>query len=116
MVAMNPMARWPTKLWEPRFFAMLADRLEGEGLCVVFTGAQPDGPALDEIGRFMTVRQRRLEGKTSLNTLAALYRRAQAFEALGRRDAAVNQLQALIKAYPNSLEASRAQRQLIEWQ
>ena len=77
MVAINPMARWPTKLWEPQFFATLADRLEGEGICVVFTGIDQDGPALDEIGRFMTCQQRRLDGKTSLNTLAALYRRAQ---------------------------------------
>jgi 3-deoxy-D-manno-octulosonic-acid transferase/heptosyltransferase-1 len=71
------MARWPTKLWEPQLFAELADRLEGEGICVVFTGAGPDGPALDEIGRFMTRRHRRLDGRTNLNQLAALYRRAQ---------------------------------------
>jgi lipopolysaccharide heptosyltransferase I len=77
LVAMNPMARWPTKLWEPDYFAALADRLEGEGICVVFTGAPEDAPALDEIGRSMTRRHRRLDGKTSLNTLAALYRRAQ---------------------------------------
>jgi heptosyltransferase-1 len=77
MVAINPMARWPTKLWDPECFAALADRLEGEGISVVFTGSREDGPALDEIGRFMGHRQRRLDGKTSLNTLAALYRRAQ---------------------------------------
>ncbi|HKT34733.1 MAG TPA: lipopolysaccharide heptosyltransferase I [Nitrospira sp.] len=77
MVAINPMARWPTKLWEPQSFAALADRLEGEGICVVFTGSQEDKTTLDEIGRFMTRRHRRLEGKTSLNQLAALYRRAQ---------------------------------------
>lgn len=77
LVAMNPVARWPTKLWEARSFAALADRLEGEGICVVFTGGPQDGPALDEIGRFMTRRHRRLDGKTSLNQLAALYRRAQ---------------------------------------
>jgi 3-deoxy-D-manno-octulosonic-acid transferase/heptosyltransferase-1 len=77
MVAINPMARWPTKLWDARSFAALADRLEGEGICVVFTGGPQDGPALDEIGGFMTRRHRRLDGKTSLNQLAALYRRAQ---------------------------------------
>jgi lipopolysaccharide heptosyltransferase I len=77
MVAINPMARWPTKLWEPQCFAALADRLEAEGIRVVFTGSHQDGPALDEIGRFITRRYRRLDGKTSLNTLAALYRRAQ---------------------------------------
>ena len=77
MVAINPMARWPTKLWDAESFAALADRLEGEGIRVVFTGGPSDGPALDEISRLMTGRNRRLDGKTSLNQLAALYRRAQ---------------------------------------
>jgi heptosyltransferase-1 len=76
-VAINPMARWPTKLWEPQFFASLAERLEGQGISVVFTGGHQDGSALDEIGRFMTHPHRRLDGRTSLNNLAALYRRAQ---------------------------------------
>ena len=77
MVAINPMARWPTKLWEAQSFAALADRLEDEGIRVVFTGGREDGPALDEISRLMTRRVRRVDGKTSLNQLAALYRRAQ---------------------------------------
>ena len=77
LVAINPMARWPTKLWEPQFFAALAERLEREGIRVVFTGAESDKPAIDEIGRFMTRPLRRLDGKTSLTTLAAVYRRAQ---------------------------------------
>ena len=77
IVAINPMARWPTKLWEADSFAALADRLEGEGFRVVFTGGGEDGPALDDIGRFMRERQRRVDGKTSLKTLAALYRRTQ---------------------------------------
>jgi heptosyltransferase-1 len=77
LVAINPVARWPTKLWEPASFAALADRLEREGLCVVFTGGPQDKAALDEICRLMTAPSRRLDGKTSLNTLAAIYRRAQ---------------------------------------
>ncbi len=77
LAAMNPMARWPTKLWEPASFAVLADRLEQQGICVVFTGGPQDQPALDEICRLMTTPARRLDGKTSLNTLAAVYRRAQ---------------------------------------
>ena len=77
MIAMNPVARWPTKLWDAQSFAALADRLEGDGICVVFTGGAQDGPALDEIGRFMTRRHRRLDRRTNLNQLAALYRRAQ---------------------------------------
>ncbi|HTL60174.1 MAG TPA: glycosyltransferase family 9 protein [Nitrospira sp.] len=76
LVAVNPMARWSTKLWEPQSFAALADRLEGEGIRVVFTGGPSDGPALDEIERFVTRPLRRLDGKTSLTSLAAIYRRA----------------------------------------
>jgi 3-deoxy-D-manno-octulosonic-acid transferase/heptosyltransferase-1 len=76
MIAINPMARWPTKLWDPQSFAAVADRLEDDGVCVVFTGGASDGPALDEIGRFMTRPHRRLDGKTSLNQLAAVYKRA----------------------------------------
>ncbi|HET7909076.1 MAG TPA: lipopolysaccharide heptosyltransferase I [Nitrospira sp.] len=77
MIAINPMARWPTKLWEARSFAALADRLEGEGICVVFTGGTGDVRALDEIGRLMARRHRRLDGRTNLKQLAAVYRRAQ---------------------------------------
>ena len=77
LAAINPMARWRTKLWEPQFFAALAERLEGEGIRVVFTGGESDKAGIDEIGRFMTRPLRRLDGRTSLTTLAALYRRAQ---------------------------------------
>ena len=77
LVAVNPMARWPTKLWEPQSFAALADRLEGEGIRVIFTGGPSDGPAIDEIGRSMARPHRRLDGRTGLMTLAAVYRRAQ---------------------------------------
>jgi len=42
----------------------------------VFTGGPSDGPALDEIERFVTRPLRRLDGKTSLTSLAAIYRRA----------------------------------------
>jgi lipopolysaccharide heptosyltransferase I len=76
-VAMNPMARWPTKLWEPDSFAALADRLEREAIRVVFTGGPQDRASIDEISRLMTSRSRRLDGKTGLKTLAAIYRRAQ---------------------------------------
>jgi lipopolysaccharide heptosyltransferase I len=77
LVAINPMARWPTKLWEPAHFAAVADRLEGQGIRVVFTGGAPDRSSIDEICRLMTSKSRRLDGRTSLKTLAAIYRRAQ---------------------------------------
>ena len=49
LVAINPMARWPTKLWEPASFAALADQLEHEGVRVVFTGGPQDRASLDDI-------------------------------------------------------------------
>jgi lipopolysaccharide heptosyltransferase I len=77
LVAINPMARWPTKLWEPASFAVLADRLEREGIRVVFTGGPQDRSAIEDICRLMTSQVRRLDGKTGLKTLAAIYRRTQ---------------------------------------
>lgn len=77
LVAINPMARWPTKLWEPASFAALVDQLEHEGVRVVFTGGPQDRASLDDICRLMTSQIRRLDGKTGLKTLAAIYRRAR---------------------------------------
>jgi len=77
VVAVSPMARWPTKLWEPGQFAEVADRLERQGIRVVFTGGNQDRSSIDEIYRLMTSKSCRLDGRTSLKTLAAVYRRAQ---------------------------------------
>ena len=77
LVAINPMARWPTKLWEPRSFAAVADQLEGQGIRVVFTGGAQDRSSIDEICRLMKSKSRRLDGRTSLKTLATIYRRAE---------------------------------------
>ena len=77
LVVINPMARWPTKLWEPASFAAVADRLEHQGIRVVFTGGTQDRFSIDEIGRLMESKIRRLDGRTSLKTLAAIYRRTQ---------------------------------------
>lgn len=75
-VAIHPMALWDTKLWLPQRFAEVADRLLAQGLPVAFTGGPGDREALDNICRAMTYRAVRLDGRTSLKTLAAVYRRA----------------------------------------
>jgi 3-deoxy-D-manno-octulosonic-acid transferase/heptosyltransferase-1 len=70
------MARWPTKLWEPAYFATVADQLEQMNIRVIFTGGTQDRAAIDEICRLMTSTCRRLDGRTSLKTLLSLYRQA----------------------------------------
>lgn len=77
-VAVNAMTRWPTKNWTPAGFAEVADALVLRGLSVVFTGAAEDRAALDEIAAAMRTPMRRLDGRTSLKTLAAVFRRARA--------------------------------------
>lgn len=76
-VAVNPQTRWRTKNWTAAGFAAVADRLAERGLPVVFTGAPGDRAALDEIAAAMHSPMRRLDGQTTLKTLAALYRRAR---------------------------------------
>ncbi|MGD2124490.1 MAG: lipopolysaccharide heptosyltransferase II [Desulfobacteraceae bacterium] len=74
LVAINPMARWKTKLWEPQRFAALADRIQKELSCkVVFTGSGHDRLAIDRIISYMKERPLNLAGKTGLRELAYLY-------------------------------------------
>ncbi|MFH1980546.1 MAG: glycosyltransferase family 9 protein [Pseudomonadota bacterium] len=74
VVAINPMAKWPTKLWVPERFAVLADRLvTARGAAVVFTGGPEDRGSVDAIIARMSSPAINLAGETSLKTLAALY-------------------------------------------
>ena len=75
-VAINPMAKWPTKLWTPRRFEELAERLLEKGFQVVFTGSREDRPLIDEMVRRLGSSVIRLDGRTSLKVLAAVYRSA----------------------------------------
>ncbi|MCU0597608.1 MAG: lipopolysaccharide heptosyltransferase I [Desulfobacterota bacterium] len=76
LVAINPVAKWPTKLWTPNRFEELARRLVEKGFQVVFTGSGEDLPLIDEMAGPLGSSVVRLEGKTSLKVLAALYRSA----------------------------------------
>jgi heptosyltransferase I len=76
LIAIHPMTLWPTKLWENEQFAQVADRLIQRGFRVVFTGGMEDRKALDEICHSMTNPVIRLDGQTSLKTLAAVHRLA----------------------------------------
>lgn len=75
-VAVNPVTRWPTKDWEASRFAATCDRLTAAGWPVVFTGGGGDRAEIDAIVALMQSRPLRLEGRTSLRQLAALYRRS----------------------------------------
>lgn len=77
LLAINPQATWPTKLWFPERFAELADRMVARGLAVVFTGSPGDR---EEIGRIISSTHApvaNLAGETNLLELAALYEMAK---------------------------------------
>ncbi|MFN0066015.1 MAG: glycosyltransferase family 9 protein [Limisphaerales bacterium] len=77
-VAVNALTRWPTKNWTAAGFAAVGDRLAARGLPAVFTGAPGDRTALDAIAAAMRTPVRRLDGRTPLKVLGALFRRAAA--------------------------------------
>ncbi|MFC1567277.1 lipopolysaccharide heptosyltransferase II [Thermodesulfobacteriota bacterium] len=78
IVAINPVAKWETKLWSNQKFAHLADSLIEEYACeIVFTGSLNDRPAIDNIISKMKSRAANLAGETTLKELAALYSKAQ---------------------------------------
>ncbi|MBU4463325.1 MAG: glycosyltransferase family 9 protein, partial [Proteobacteria bacterium] len=77
LVAINPMAKWETKLWDNLKFSNLADRLiEQTNADVIFTGSQEDSEAIEHIISNMKTRAANLAGRTDLKTLAALYEKA----------------------------------------
>jgi len=78
LVAINPMAKWTTKLWELEKFAALADRLQKELSCkVVFTGSRQDREEVNKIIQRMDENPLNLTGQTHLKELAYLYSRCQ---------------------------------------
>jgi lipopolysaccharide heptosyltransferase I len=76
-IAIHPMTRWRTKNWAPDRFARTADALVARGWPVLWTGGAADRPALDAIAARMREPSARLDGRTSVMTLAALLRRAR---------------------------------------
>ena len=79
LIAINPMARWETKLWAPERFAALADRLMHDLGCeVVFTGSKHDRGIIDKMSSLMKHKPLNLAGRTSLKELAYLYTKCAA--------------------------------------
>jgi heptosyltransferase-1 len=78
LLAINPMAKWKTKLWEPELFAALGDRILQDFSCqIVFTGSQDDRPVIENISSKMKNRPLNFAGRTSLKALASLYGRCR---------------------------------------
>ena len=76
IVAINPVAKWETKLWANKKFSQLADILiDRYDAKIVFTGSLDDGPTIQDIMTTMKGHAVNLAGHTSLKMLAALYQK-----------------------------------------
>jgi len=74
LLAINPVAKWKTKLWDNSKFALLADKLiEKYNASAIFTGSQSDKSTINNILSYMSHSAVNLAGETTLKTLAALY-------------------------------------------
>jgi 3-deoxy-D-manno-octulosonic-acid transferase/heptosyltransferase-1 len=77
LIAINPVAKWESKLWPNEKFAELADMLiDRYDMKIIFTGGIKDYPIIHRITSSMKGRAINFAGKTSLNELAALYEKA----------------------------------------
>jgi 3-deoxy-D-manno-octulosonic-acid transferase/heptosyltransferase-1 len=76
VVALHPMALWPTKLWKHGSFGELAKCLAGElGAGVIFTGGMQDWAYVDEITAQISPAPANFCGRVNLLELAALFSR-----------------------------------------
>ena len=74
VVAVNAMAKWKTKLWNPESLARLANMLvERLGCFVVFTGSRADEKAIRKMTSSTRDECISLAGQTNLKELAALF-------------------------------------------
>jgi heptosyltransferase-1 len=78
LIAVNPMARWATKLWDEKHFSNLAERLREDLSCtVLFTGSPSDHPVIERIIGGVNPPPLNLAGRTTLRELAYLYTRCR---------------------------------------
>jgi heptosyltransferase I len=76
-IAINPVAKWETKLWPNEKFARLADTMIDEyDAEIIFTGGPEDRSIIQDIMSAMKGRAFNLAGHTTLKMLAALYEKA----------------------------------------
>ena len=74
LIAINPVAKWESKLWPKERFARLADMIIDEyDARIIFTGGYEDLHIIQDIMSAMKGRALNLAGHTTLKMLAALY-------------------------------------------
>jgi len=77
LVAINPVAKWETKLWPNKKFTEFSDMLIDQyDMKIVFTGGIKDYSIIQAITSSMKGRAINCAGKTTLTELAALYEKA----------------------------------------
>ena len=77
IIAINPMAKWDTKLWDNTKFSLVADYCVKSGYKVIFTGSNEDIDGVSEIQKRMKYPSISLCGQTTLKSLAALFERSK---------------------------------------
>jgi len=78
VIAINPVAKWETKLWSNEKFARLADRIiDKYDAGIIFTGGSEDRSIIQDIMSAMNGRALNLAGHTTLKMLAALYEKTE---------------------------------------
>ena len=76
LIAINPVAKWESKLWPKERFARLADMIIDEyDARIIFTGGSEDRHIIQDIMSAMKGRALNLAGHTTLKMLAALYKK-----------------------------------------
>jgi len=76
IVVLNPFTNWESKNWFLESYFKLANELIKKGYYVIFTGSRDDKDAIDSFGSVEQDKYSNLAGKTDLQELAEVYRRA----------------------------------------
>lgn len=76
LIAINPVAKWKTKLWDFKKFSVLAARIERElDGTILFTGSGQDRPTIEKIMGATDTHALNMAGRTTLKELAHLFSR-----------------------------------------
>jgi lipopolysaccharide heptosyltransferase I len=79
IVIINPFTNWESKNWFLESYFKLANELIKNGYHVIFTGSQDDKEAIDSFEAAEKENYSNLAGKTDLQELAEVYRRANLY-------------------------------------